>query len=180
MRKGFSLITAIFVIVLMATVSIFVLDTAGKITKASSDIYREEQAALLARSYTELAIMVVIDHNRSTANNCIEKIDSNVTGIIPGQIGTGSVNDGSGYSVETRIYYLGNALPCNNAHRLNASASYPISSGTTIVTDYNNTAAADAIAAVIIDVFVRHKSTEHPDIANAPLITYHRRTLQKI
>ena len=57
MRKAFSMITAIFVIVLMATVGAFILNISAKSVKSTVLQFKREQAILYARSYTELAIM---------------------------------------------------------------------------------------------------------------------------
>jgi len=186
MRKAFSLLTAIFIMLLMSTVSLLVFNVAGKITKTSTAQYQREQAALLARSYTELAIMAVINHDRSTTGNCIQDVDGVVNGLIQGSPAGGNTNSGSGYDVQTRIYYLGNALPCSGSRILNSTTS--------IVTDYNGTSPGpvDEVAAVIIDVYVRYRDPSQVDAflsnggtaggisANVPWVTYHRRTLQKI
>ena len=175
MRKAFSMITAIFVIVIMATVAMLVFSTSGKIVKESTIQYRKEQAMLLAKSYTELAVMAVMDHNRSASNSCIEDINGAVNALIPGATPVSGANtNGTGYDVETKIYYLGNSLPCTTTRILNSSTS--------IQTDYNNTTPtpSDALAAIIVDVYVKYKDPDVPNPASSPWITYHRRTLQKI
>jgi len=174
MRKGFSLITAIFMIVMMATVALFVLNLAGKVTQETTTLYRQEQAALLARSYTELAVMAVIRHNRNLID-CIEDIDGAVGGLIPGTAGTGTVGAGSAYDVVTRIYYIGDNLPCSETRKIVNSTNAAMSASA-LVTDYNNTVGPDAIAAIIVDVSVKYKN---PD-SQTYNINYHRRTLQKI
>jgi hypothetical protein len=186
MRKAFSLLTAVFVMLLMATVSLLVFNVAGKITKTSTAQYQREQAALLARSYTELAIMAIIDHNRTATGNCIENIDGVVNGLIQGAPAGGNTNSGSGYRVQTRIYYLGNDLPCSQSRLFNDSA-------TEIKTTYKAVEAdPDEVAAVIIDVYIQYRDPSQVDAflsnggtttnipANVPWVTYHRRTLQKI
>lgn len=174
MRKAFSLITAIFIIVLMSTLALFILNLSAKVTKETTAQYYQEQAALLARSYTELAVMAVINHDRNSTNNCVENINGEVNGIKPGETPTGSVTDGSGYDVETRIYYLGNTLPCSSSRELTDSAAH---SGTTITTNYGDvTGAADALAAIIVDVYVRYR--DPGNLSN--WVTFHRRSLQKI
>ncbi len=167
------MITAIFVIVIMAAVSALVLSLSGRMTKATAIQYRQEQAALLARSYTELAVMAVMNYDRDTAGNCIEDIDGVVNGTVPGVASTGSSAAGSGYNVQTRIYYIGDALPCSGTRKLNTAA---------ISTDYNDTGTphSSTTAAIIVDVYVRYKDPDVDNPATAPWITYHRRTLQKI
>lgn len=177
MRKAFSIITAVFVIVLMATIAAFVLNLSGKMVQETSTMFRQEQAALLARSYTELAVMAVMNHDRNATNNCIENIDGVVNGLIPGVTPSGSSTAGSGYDVQTRIYYIGNDLPCSATRILNDNGAY---SSTRISANVYKDAvptSADALAAIIVDVYVKYKN---PDNASGPWITFHRRTLQKI
>jgi len=184
MRNAFSMITAIFIILIMATVAILVLSTSGKIVKESSIQFRKEQAMLLARSYTELAVLAVSNYDRNTSSNCIENIDGVINALTPGAspaTGVSSTN-GGGYKVETRIYYLGDGLPCSQSRKLNNSTDTSRSS-TTITTDYNGTSPtgpADALAAIIVDVYVNYKDPDADDPEHSPWITYHRRTLQKI
>lgn len=177
------MITAIFVIVIMATVAMLVLSTSGKMVKETTLQYRKEQAMLLAKSYTELALMAVMDYNRSAAGNCIENINGVVNALSPGSAPASGVSstNGGGYDVETRIYYLGNGLPCSQSRKLNDSTD-PSRSATAIATDYNTStpASPDALAAIIVDVYVRYKDPDAPNPASSPWITYHRRTLQKL
>jgi len=91
MQNGFSMITAIFLIVLMASVAIFVMNISGKIVKSTTLQYQHEQAELYAKSYTEFAAMSVTGNNRST--NCL----STITGTI------------GNYSIRTHIAYIGPA-----------------------------------------------------------------------
>jgi len=181
MRKAFSMITAIFVMIIMATVAMLVFSMSGKMIKGTTVQYRTEQAALLARSYTELAVMAVTDHNRS--GSCIEHINGVVNSIVPGQppaAGVSSTN-GGGYDISTTIYYLGNNLPCTESQKLNDSTD-AARSGTTITSvPYHSLAnPADDIAAILVDVAVRYKDPNADNPSKTPWITYHRRTLQKI
>ncbi|WP_294955524.1 type II secretion system protein [Sulfurovum sp.] len=192
MRKAFSMITAIFVIVMMASVAMLVFNMSGKVTKSTSFQYREEQAALLAKSYTELAVLAVINHDRNSTGVCIQNINGVVKGITPGggiPSGISSTN-GGGYLVQTRIYYIGNDLNKTT----NIGSSYWLNKTMPLKTNYNTTTPPldDAVAAIIVDVSVRYKD---PDVVEAytlshggsapssrqiPWVTYHRRTLQKI
>ena len=157
MRKAFSMLTAIFVIVLMATLAAFILNISQKSISATVFQYKKEQAVLWAKSYTELAIMAATA-NDSNVSNCAETI----TGFVgEDQI---AVNKGEGYDINTTISYIGNGLACTNDHILN-------------VADINTT---DSLH-IIVDVFVRYKNPTIVDLAgSAPWITYHRRTLQKL
>ena len=165
MRKAFSMITAIFVIVILATVSMLVLNLSATTTNNTTTQYRHEQAALYAKSYTELAIMSVLDYDRTT--NCVDTISGTI----------GNYANGSGYQVTTNISYIGNGSvvntlpPCANVLNTDVIATTSVPLGNT--------------PAIIVDVYVRYKDPEHiatstANAAIAPDITYHRRTLQKI
>ena len=181
MRKGFSLITAIFTIVIMTTVSMLVFDMAGKIVKGTTIQFKKEQAMLLAKSYTEYAIMAVINYDRDAPSDCIETIDAEINSLNAGETPSASVTaiNGGGYKVETKLYYLGNNLPCNQSAKLNNSTDAS-RSNTVITTNYGRAGKADAIAAVIIDVYVKYKDPSAIAPTNSSWITYYRRTLQKI
>ncbi len=169
MRKAFSMLMAIATIVVVSIISALVLNLSGKMVKSTVINYRKQQAIFLARSYTELAIMSIINYDRNVNNDCIEDIDGVVNNIDPDKSASTSganIVNGGGYRVNTRIYYLGNSLPCSSSRILNDS---------NITTDYadGNSTTNGAVAAVIIDVYVRY-----PD--GNSIITYHNRTLQKI
>lgn len=153
MRKAFSMVTAIFVILILATISVLVLNTAGQITQNTTLQYRQEQAALLAKSYTEFAIMSVLNHDKAAIGTCVETINS------------GNILGGANYSARVAIYYIGNNLPCTPNNILNAN---PITQNITVGAAYSPD--------VIIDVFVSYTDPLNP----AENITYHRRSLQKI
>ncbi len=71
-RKAFSMITAIIVIILMATVAMSTMNLSGKMVKETTAQYQNEQAVLLAKSYTEYAILAVTGINRSST--CLSTI----------------------------------------------------------------------------------------------------------
>jgi type II secretory pathway pseudopilin PulG len=189
MRRAFSLVTAIFVMIIMASIAALVFNLSGKSVQATTLQYRQEQAALLAKSYTELAVMAILRHDRDTLRNCIEDIDGIVKTVkIAGTPSASATSaNGGGYDVRTRIYYIGNNMN-------NCSASRWLNSGSSITTNYNNITGSshtDALAAVIIDVYVRYKDPNMyaaylkthgtpPSSNQIPWITYHRRTIQKI
>lgn len=151
MRKAFSLLTAIFIIVFMATVAAFIVNLSGKMVKETTVQFQQEQAVLLAKSYTEYAIMAV------TAN---EHNSSNCLNTISGAFG----DDGNGnplYSINVDISYIGNNLDASCTRRLNTNP---------IVTP-------NSPLNIIVDVTVSYLDLDHPDNQD---LTYHRRTLQKI
>jgi len=161
-RKAFSMITSIFVIVIMATVGVLVANLTSKTIKETTTQYRKEQAILLAKSYTEFAIMAVTANDRNVSE-CIENIYGN--NIIAKD------NNGQGYQVDTRIYYIGkdsttSLSNCSNLRVLNKD----------VTTDGSD-------LQIIVDVYVKYRDLDRVDgglTDKTDWITYHRRTLQKI
>lgn len=102
-KKAFSMVTAIFVIIIMASITALIMNVTGKTVKATTQQYQDEQARLLARSYTELGIMYALHYDRNTTGNCLETI-------------TDTFNN---YTIDVEFHYIGNntALPagCNRA-----------------------------------------------------------------
>jgi hypothetical protein len=156
MRKAFSMLTAIFIIVLMATVGAFVVNLSGKMVKGTTAQFQHEQSVLLAKSYTEYAIMAVTANEHNTGN-CLNTI----TGAYGDSDGDG---DADMYNIKVNISYIGNDLDGSCQRVLNDNAITNLKSPLNI----------------IVDVFVSYKDLDHPAGAGAPDITYHRRSLQKI
>ncbi len=154
-RKAFSMVTAIFLIVLMATVAIFVMNLSGKIIKSTTTQYQHEQAELYTKSYTEYAILAVTGNDRST--NCLQT----VTGTI------GSPTTGNGYRIRTHIAYIGSAAQIGTC------------AGGTRQLNNNDLATAETPLTIIIDAYVDYQDPENAG-ANSPWLTVHRRTVQKI
>ncbi len=149
MRKGFSMITAIIFMILVATLGALALSLSNLSTKQTSDLYLREQAELLAQSATEYALLAISGHDFSA--NCLNTINSSYT-------------DGGStlFDINVTLYYLGNGLPANC---MKPSGSINAISSNIDTNDSNRT--------VIIDTFVtdRNLSTEP--------IRIHRRTIQK-
>ena len=153
MRSAFSMLTAIAVIVVMASIGAFVLNMSGKMVQETSAQYQREQAAILARSYSEYAIMAVTA-NEQNLSTCLDNIKGKVFETEMG---------GYAYNVEVNISYIGNDIH-SNCVKLNKSDINTKKSPLTIV----------------VDTFVRYVDSVYPDPSVAPKTTYHRRTLQKI
>ena len=150
MRKAFSILTAIFIIILMATVAAFILSLSGKMVKGTTAQFQKEQSMLLSKSYTEYAIMAVTANEHNTTN-CLNSIS--------GTYG----DDGNGnplYSIDVDIFYIGDSNLHGNCNTLDNS----------VVTEKSP-------LSIIIDVFVSYPILDHPDSLTK---TYHRRSLQKI
>jgi len=176
MRKAFSLITAIFVIVLMSTVAALVFNLSGKTIKETSTQYRKEQTALLAKSYTEYAILAIQGYDMP-ANGCLRLITAivnytDIDGAVA--VGSGGANAGAGYLVTIRMRYTGlpAGIVCPNNARLESNAA---NQDTTI-----------DIPSVLIDVNVRYRNPDDPRSystatrGQVPWINYNRRTLQRL
>ncbi len=157
MRDGFSMIMAIFVIVIMASIGAFVMNISSKMTKTTTAQYQHEQAVLYAKSYTEYAVLAITGHDRGV-NGCLKEVD--------GTIGTPTTT-GDGYRIRTYISYIGKASAigtCPSARILSTN----VTTNSTLVT-------------AIIDVYVQYQDPDHTASgANAPWFTVHRRTVQKI
>jgi hypothetical protein len=151
-KPAFSLMTAIFVIMLMSSVGIFVLNLSGKIIKATTTQYQHEQAELYAKSYTEYAVLAVTGNNR--ANNCLETVNATI-GDDP--------THGNGYRVRTHISYIGPVAEIGNCATIRQLSTNVTTEKTPLT--------------IIIDAYVDFKDPEHTD---GPWMTVHRRTVQKI
>jgi len=156
MKRGFSLLVAIFTIVLLSLVASYIFYASSTVAKIGNLQYQKEQAMLLARSYTEYAILAIQGHDRDATTNCVETISANI-GSNP--------NNGNGYRVRVVINYIGNSkylTHCNN-----------------ILAELDDNNSPDTLMA-LIDVYVEYKDLLHFDRTNAPWITFHKRSLQKI
>ena len=160
-REGFSMLVALAVVIIMASISALVLNVSNKITTETTVQYQREQAALLSRSYTEYAIMAVqANGGRTTAGQCIENIN--------GTFGS-DPNNGNGYRIAVRISYItgrNNLTGCHNTRKL-------MLTGETIATPQTQ-------LNIIVDTYVRYKMLDDTFNSNARWHTYHRRTLQRL
>ena len=162
MRKAFSMFTAIFIIILMSVLAVFILNISSKSLKATVVNYKKEQAILYAKSYTELAIMAVTA-NESNGTDCAESITGFAvpdTSIIP----IADPANGIGYDIKVDIAYIGDGT----------------NSCDTSLTPTPGTVVTPNALHIIVDTFVRYKPSIDVDAGSAQWITYHRRTLQKL
>jgi hypothetical protein len=163
LRRGFSLLMAVFIIILMSTITALIMNTTSKVIKETSAQYRNEQSRLLAKSYTELAIMAVMGHDRS-AGDCVKHIDANINTLQIGQAnpGGGNINNG-GYTIDLDIQYIGNNFP--------GDASCILLNPQPLISLEG--------PHMLIDVYVKYRDPDQV-VAAQQDITYHRRTLQKL
>jgi len=136
-RKAFSMLTAIVVIVIMASVGAFIMNLSAKMTKTTTVQFQREQAMLLAKSYTEFAIMAVMSNDAST--HCLDNI-------------TGSALGGN-YNITVNISYIGNNLrvpgPPNGCARILSNA----------------VATPESAINIIVDTYVRYNDLDNPTAA---------------
>lgn len=172
MRQAFSLFTAIIIMMMMASISVLVFDTAGKITSETTGQYRKEQSRLLAKSYTEFAILAIQEHGFGT--DCLRTITANIDSL-DGNSNSNGVERGEGYYVEVKIQYIGldASVSCNavtsgfgSLGRLATSTSSDLSATIDVYVQYHDLSVVDALGG----------TADSED----PWITYHRRTLQKL
>jgi type II secretory pathway pseudopilin PulG len=74
-RRGFGIITAIILLVLIATVAVMILSLAATSSKKATDDYLRVQAEMLARSATEFAIMRVQGYDKVPNNDCLRNVN---------------------------------------------------------------------------------------------------------
>ena len=178
-KKAFSMITAIFVIVVMATVSSLIMNISGKTIKATTQQYQKEQAQLLARSYTELAILYAIHYDRNTNGDCLETITDHF-----GAAG----NDG--YDIRINIKYIGNDTLLDGctktilADGTVGTADNATHTATWVDNNITNGGINSTIS-LVIDTYITYRDFDDPtnsdaDLTNDRVISFHRRTLQKL
>lgn len=149
-KPAFAMITVVFLIILMATIAAFVLNLSGKMVQATTAQYQREQAMLLARSYTEYAILAVMSNDR--AANCLH--------TITGDIGDAPAT-GDGYQARVEIRYIGNFAQVGTcgANILSSTVAYPQSP-----------------LNIIVDTYIQYRDLDNAN----QWLTFHKRTLQKI
>ena len=146
------MVTAIFVIVIMATVAMLVMSLSGKTVKITTTQYQHLQADLYAKSYTEYAVLAIMGNDRSV--DCLEDIGATI----------GTPANGNGYRIRTRIAYIVNGTQVDTSK---CSGVRVLSTGVT-----HNTMPLS----IIIDTYVDYKDPDN----TAQWLTVHRRTVQKI
>ena len=72
-KRGFGIITAIVLLVLIATVGAMIISIATMNSKKATDDYLRVQAEMLARSATEFAVMRIQGFDRG-GGNCLETV----------------------------------------------------------------------------------------------------------
>lgn len=150
-RNGFAMITAVFFMVIMATLLLSMLGSSAETAERTTKTYVNEQAQLLAKSATEYAILRVSGVDRGAANaNCLTSF-------------TAQYPDAANpmYDITVNISYFGFGDAC--------APLFPAGSVGTIQT-------AESLGTMLIDVYVQ----DNPTLGLDEPVRYHRRTLQKL
>ena len=151
MKKAFSLLIAIFTILLLSLVASYIYYTSSSIAKEGELQYQEAEAKILARSYTEYAILALTGNN--PIFTCIDEIKADI----------GNPDSAQGYKVIVNITYIGNNKYINKCSNI----AYMLSDSD------------EDTLSVILDVYVKYK--EHSiGTLYTPWRVYHKRSLQKI
>ncbi len=100
LRDGFSVISAILIMVLISTILVMSLSLSSKSVKQTTDVYLKAQAEILARSATEYALLAISGHEINATNGCIDNILINYNGT---------------HDANISIMYIGNGLPVSTA-----------------------------------------------------------------
>ncbi len=150
-RGGFAMIMAIILIVVLSTIMAIMLELTQKTTKETTNLYLKEQAVLLAKSATELALLEIsgYDRNATIGGKPAIKCLSHINAVYPKAAPI--------FDINTTIRYIG--LNCSKK-----DSNYI----KTIDTPESN-------GSVLIDTSVT--STPGTSIQT---IRYFRRTLQKL
>jgi len=102
MRKGFSLITAIVIMMAVSLLMTMMISLSSTTVKTTTDMYLKEQANLLARSAVEYVLLAISGHNNT--KNCI----TNLNLTYPNK--TTPTHD-----INVSVIYLGKSIPnCTN------------------------------------------------------------------
>ncbi|HIP03244.1 MAG TPA: type II secretion system protein [Campylobacterales bacterium] len=102
MRRGFGLITAIVIMITVATLMTLMIGLSSTSVKVTLDLYLKEQAELLSRSATEYALLAISGHENNAS--CIENINISYPKTSPT------------HEANITIWYIGNGIPitCSN------------------------------------------------------------------
>jgi len=158
-RKAFSMVTAIIVMILMASLTAMIMNVTGKTIKSTTLQYQKEQAQVLTRSYTELALLYILNYDRTqVGHSCLKTINASF----------GEADNL--YTIKMEIRYIAN----NDITLFPNGCARNISPTWNVASPFLN---IDQSISVIIDTYVNYKDFDDPSDRN---ITVHRRTLQKL
>lgn len=153
MRRGFTMVIAIFFMVLVATLGAFALNLSSATAKHTTDIFLREQAELLAQGATEIAVMNLLERKfDATTTNCPTAAGGDRRIFTPNPLNFLD-NTNPLFTIQVEVVeFFGDINGC----------------GTAISTDASK-------GTVILDVTVE----ANQNITNTP-VRFHRRTIQKL
>ena len=114
MRKGFSLLTAILFLVLIATISALSISLSTGSVKQTGDIKLKSQAELLLRSGTEYALLAI----SGAPNGCLKQVNMSYNSM---------------FDINISIMYIGNGLSDPNCIQLGSDIDTSESNRTVII-----------------------------------------------
>jgi type II secretory pathway component PulK len=123
MRKGFSLLTAIIFLVLIATISAISISLSTKSAKQTGDVFLKSQAQLLLRSGTEYA-MLALSGTEYNATNCLNSINMTYN---------------NSFDINVTISYIGKDIPSSCINILENNISTSDSNRTVIIDTFVST-----------------------------------------
>ena len=153
MRRGFGLITAIIILVVVSTLMTVMISLSATSVKQTTDIYFKEQAELLARSAVEFGLLAISGHENNVS--CIENI--NIT--YPDNANPTHEANLTFYYIFEGTKYAGEPATCGIGHILD-----------------NNIETNQSHLTTMIDVRV---SVRQDITGISEPIVIHRRTIQK-
>ena len=106
MRRGFTLIAAIFFVVISSSICMLALSIATTSVRQNSEIYLREQSELVARAATEYAMLAIISNDFSTT--CLGNQSENASEDNPI---TGEFGDL--FTFKVYVKYFGNMGVCS-------------------------------------------------------------------
>jgi type II secretory pathway component PulK len=121
MRRGFGLITAIVILITVATLMTLMMGLSSSSVKSTLDIYLKEQAELLARSATEYALLAISGHDNSV--DCIKNINIRYPQNSPT------------HEANVTILYMGNNIPLACAPNILSNSVDTNESNLTVIID---------------------------------------------
>jgi hypothetical protein len=137
MRRGFGLITAIIILVAVATLMSLMVVLSSASLKHTTDIYLKEQAELLARSAVEYTLLAISGHDNN--NSCIENVNISYPNSATPT-----------HEANVTVYYFFKGAPANCNHVLVNNIATKESNLTALIdvkvsVDMNNTGITEPI-----------------------------------
>lgn len=149
MRRGFGILQALLVIVLVSGILVIAMKYATVSVKQTADIYVKEASELFMDSAVEMSLLAISGYDRNTTNSCLDEVSI----ISTDKRFTADINI-------TKYYLLSGSLDCGYCGTL----CEPIQSD-------------DSHGMVMLEIVVQTDPT-HPK-NNKKDITLTRRTLQR-